>query len=263
MRTIHLNRKQKILRNLLVCGLLGLAVYAMLGFPPYTVRGMLARTERRYLLPDLEPILVERAERRYSTRLGQETQYNTYLLARAGDDTYLYTMYSRRLLKVWPEYGRNLKMGKGALCTARDGTLYVAGPFGDVAFATAEVTAQKTTQYYTQATDTRETVRGETRTFTFQGEKMGEELFAFRYQEDGDWNWWNLDDVPESEYNLANVARMWYRGYLKDPADESEGQSRGVLHADLPVHVTLYGGDGAVLDTLDLTVDNYELFFQY
>lgn len=261
MRGLRLNRKQKILRNLLVCGLMGLAVYAMLGFPPYTVRGMLARTEREYLLSDLEPILVERKTRKYSNEVFQ--WHDTYLLARTGDDTYLYTMYSRRLLKVRAEYRRNLKMGKGALCAARDSTLYVAGPFQNVAAATAEVTAQKTTQYYTQVTDTRETVRGETRTFTFQGEKMGEELFAFRYQEDGDWNWWNLDDVPESEYNLANVARMWYRGYLKDPADESEGQSRGVLHADLPVHVTLYGGDGAVLDTLDLTVDNYELFFQY
>lgn len=261
MRIIHLNRKQKILRNLLVCGLLGLAVYAMLDFPPYTVRGMLARIEREYLLPDLEPILVERKDREYSNKMFK--WHDTYLLARAGDDTYLYTMYSRRLLKVRAEYGRNLKMGKGALCTARDGTLYVAGPFGDVASATAEVTAQKTTQYYTQSTDTREIIRGETRTFTLQGEKAGEELFTFQYRGEETHSRWNLDDVPESEYNLEDAASEWYSGYLKDTANESEGQGRSILHADLPVHVTLYGEDGRVLDTLDLTVDNYELFFRY
>lgn len=262
MRAIHLNRKQKILRNLLVSGLLGLVVYILLGFPPYTVRGMLARIERDYLLPDLEPILVDRTEYRYSTGFWNETEYNTYLLARAGDDTYLCTMYSRRFLKVRAEYRRNLKMGKGALCTARDGTLYVAGPFGDVASATVEVTAQKTTRYYTQSTDTYEVVRGESRTFTLQGEKAGEEVFAFQYREEGH-NQWNRDDIPESEYNLEDAADAWYSGYLKDPADASAGQSRGVLHADLPVHVTLYGEDGRVLDTLDLTVDNYELFFHY
>lgn len=263
MRIIHLNRKQKILRNLLVCGLLGLAVYAMLGFPPYTVRGMLARIERDYLLPDLESILVERTEFRYSMRFWNETEYNTYLLARAGDDTYLYTMYSRRFLKVRAEYRRNLKMGKGTLCTARDGTMYVAGHFGDVASATAEVTAQKTTQYYTQSTDTREIIRGETRTFTLQGEKAGEELLTFQYRGEEAHSRWNLDDVPESEYNLEDAASEWYSGYLKDTANESERQGRSVLHADLPVHVTLYGEDGRVLDTLDLTVDNYELFFLY
>ena len=64
MSRFRLNRKQKIVRNLLACGLLGLAVYAMLGFPPYTVRGMLDRVERRYLLSDLEPLLVERSSRK-------------------------------------------------------------------------------------------------------------------------------------------------------------------------------------------------------
>ena len=39
MRGFRLNRKQKILRNLLVCLLLAAATYAALGFPPYTVRG--------------------------------------------------------------------------------------------------------------------------------------------------------------------------------------------------------------------------------
>lgn len=253
MRGFHPNRKQKIVRNLLVCGLLGLVVYTLLGFPPYTVRGMLARTEREYLLSDLEPVLVERKTRKYSNTVFQ--WHDTYLLARTGDDTYLCTMYSRRFLQVRAEQRRNLKMEKGALCMALDGTLYVAGPFQNVTAATAEVTAQKTTQYVTQATNTRETVRGETRAFTFQGERAGEALFTFQYRGEDHRSY----NVPESEYDLENAAEEWYSGYLKDPADESEGQGREILHADLPVHVTLYGGDGGVLGTLDLTVDNYEL----
>lgn len=256
MRGFHLNRKQKILRNLLACGLLGLAVYAMLGFPPYTVRGMLARAEREYLLSDLEPVLAERTESTYSTGILHDTDYNTHLLARTAEDTYIYVWYRRNFLKVRE---LDMKMGRGALCTAVDGTLYVAGPFQNAAAATAEVTAQKTTQYVTQATDTRETVRGETRTFTLQGERAGEALFTFRYRGEDHRSY----DVPESEYDLENAAEAWYSVYLKDPADEAEGQGRGILHADLPVHVTLYGGDGAVLDTLDLTVDNYELFFRH
>ncbi len=259
MRRIRLNRKQKIVRNLLVCAVLGLVVYTMLGFPPYTVQGMLERMERKYLLPDLEPILVERAERKYSTGWFHEIDYNTYLLAKTADDTYIYSMYRRNFLRVQADYGRNPKIGQGSLCTAQDGTLYVAGPFQNAAAATAEVTAQRTTQYSTSATGEREIVKGETRTFTFQGEKRGDDLFAFRYRaEDHKSNWFGV--VPDAECDLENVAYQWYKGYVVD-LEEQRGYS--LLHADLPVHVTLYGEDGAVLDTLDLTVDTYELHFRY
>lgn len=260
MRRIRLNRKQKIVRNLLVCIVLGLVVYIMLGFPPYTVQGMLERMERKYLLPDLEPILVDRAERQYSTTgWFHEIDYDTYLLAKTADDTYIFTMYRRNFLRVRADYGRNPKIGQGTLCTAWDGTLYVAGPFQNAAAATAQVTAQRTTQYITSATGARETVKGETRTFTFQGEKQGDDLFAFRYRaEDHKSN--RFGDVPDAECDLENAAYQWYRGYVID-LEEWRGYS--VLHADLPVHVTLYGEDGAVLDTLDLTVDTYELHFHH
>ena len=42
---MRLTRGQKTLRNALLCILLAALVYAMLGFPPYTVRGMLDRVE--------------------------------------------------------------------------------------------------------------------------------------------------------------------------------------------------------------------------
>ena len=258
MREFRLNRKQKIVRNLLMCGMLWLAVYAMLGFPPYTVRGMLDRVERRYLLSDLEPLLVERSSRKYSNQFYKN--HDTYLLAKSGD-TYLHTMYTRSLLRVRPEYGRYLKMGHGALCTARDGTMYVAGPFRTAVSATAEVTAQKTTQYYTQSTDTWETVLGESCTFTFQGERLGEELFSFRYRAEDHHASWALDGVPESEYDLENAAEEWYSSYWMDSPDTGGGRS--LLHADLPVHVTLYDEAGAVLDTRDWPVDTYALHFRY
>lgn len=248
MRGYRLNRKQKIARNLVLCGLLWLAVYAMLGFPPYTVRGMLARMERQYFLSDLEPLLVERSSRKYSNRFYRE--HETYLLARTGD-TYLYTMYTRSLLRVYPGYHLGPQIGRGALCIARDGTMHIAGPFEDAVSATAEVTVQKTTLYRTKATDSAEVVRGEIRTFSFQGEKLGEEMFAFRYRGEDHRASWFLDGVPESEYDLENMVHEWYN------LEGDDG--RGFLHADVPVHVTLYDESGAVLDTLDLTLDTYEL----
>ena len=49
------NRKRKVLRNLLLCVLLGAAAYVLLGFPPYTVGQKLDRLGRTYMLEDLEP----------------------------------------------------------------------------------------------------------------------------------------------------------------------------------------------------------------
>lgn len=255
MREYRLNRKQKIARNLLLCGLLWLAVYAMLGFPPYTVRGMLDRIERRYFLSDLEPLLVERSSREYSYQFYKE--HDTYLLARSGD-TYLYTMYSRSLLRVLPEYGRNLKMGHGALCTARDGNIYVAGHFENAVSATAQVTAERTIQIYDPDTGTGQLTRGpEIRVFTLQGEKAGEELFTFRCR-NGEHRDRFPEDLPETEWDLEDIANLWFRSYRSgEETDERSGY--GLLYADLPVHVTLYDENGAVLDTLDLTIDTYEL----
>ena len=105
-------------------------------------------------------------------------------------------------------------------------------------------------------TDTRTVTRGpEQRTFTYQGEKVGEELFTFQYRGEDHMPAWT-GRVPESEYDLENVASEWYIGRLVD-AGEDGGHS--LLHADLPVRVTLFDEAGGVLETLDLTVDTYEL----
>ncbi|WP_325228908.1 hypothetical protein, partial [Oscillibacter sp.] len=56
---------------------------------------------------------------------------------------------------------------------------------------------------------------------------------------------------------LEAASLKWYSGYVKG------GEGRNVLHRDLPVKVTLYDAAGGVLDTLELSVDNYELHIRW
>lgn len=247
---MRLTRGQKTLRNALLCILLAALVYAMLGFPPYTVRGMLDRVERRYLLSDLEPVLVVRDSWRYSDDFLPHRV--TYLIARTGD-AYVSTDFTRHGLEVRPEYRRNLKMSRSALCLGLNGTLYVAGDFGEAASASVEVTAQRTTRMYDPETEEYELVVGDKKTFVYEGEKDGDALFAFRYREGtggmGSWGAWG----PYT--GLEAAAYNWYSVYPKGAPDGV----RGILHGDLPVKVTLYDEAGGVLDTLELSIDNYEL----
>ena len=179
---MRLNRGRKTARNLALCALLGALVYTMLGFPPYTVRGMLDRVERRYLLSDLEPVLVlvEKSSMRYDGDL--LAHHTTYLIARTGD-AYVSTDFTRHGLEVRPEYRRNLKMSHNALCLGLNGTLYVAGDFAGAASASVEVTAQRTTRMYDPETEEYELVVRDKKTFVYEGEKDGDALFAFRYRE--------------------------------------------------------------------------------
>ena len=249
---MRLNRGQKTIRNLALCALLAALVYAMLGFPPYTVRGMLDRVERLYLLPDLEPVLVEKSSRRYTGNFF--AQHTTHLIARTGD-TYVSTEFTRRGLEVQTEYRRGLTIGRGALCTAVNGTLYVAGDFAEAASASVEVTAQRTTRMYDPETEEYELTLGEEKTFSYQGEKTGDNLFSFYYrEEDPDtWGGWG----PST--GLEGAAYRWYSVYTKGASDGG----RGILHADLPVKVTLYDEAGGTLDTLELSIDNYELHYYW
>lgn len=241
---MKLNRGQKTVRNLLLCALLWALVYTMLGFPPYTVRGMLDRAERRYLLSDLEPVLVEKKSFRYSNDLFPWR--TTYVLARTGN-TYVCVSSSRHFLEVQPERGRNLTMSRGALGAAIDGNLYVMGPFEEAASAKAEVTVERTTQIYDPDTEECEITFGAKAVYTYPGEKVNGEVFCFRYRGEEDGRYDNA--------SLTSRSSQWYRRYQK--GDLTGGY--GILHADIPVKVTLYGGDGEVLETLELAVDNYEL----
>ena len=49
---------------------------------------------------------------------------------------------------------------------------------------------------------------------------------------------------------------LWYRSYSKG---EDADSGHGWLHDDVPVRVTLYDEAGTALETLNLSVDTYEL----
>lgn len=145
-------------------------------------------------------------------------------------------------------------MSRDALCLGLNGTLYVAGDFAGAASASVEVTAQRTTRMYDPETEEYELVVRDKKTFSYPGEKVSGALFSFRYREGkggmASWGAWG----PYT--NLEEAAYNWYSTYYKGASDGS----RGVLHGDLPVKVTLYDEAGGVLDTLELSISNYELF---
>ena len=92
-----MRRKQKIFRNLLGCLLLGACAYALLWFPPYTVRGMCRQMARDYLLEEpLEPLYVRKDSSRY---VNDHARY-TYVLARSGN-TYISFQYEQNFLQNW------------------------------------------------------------------------------------------------------------------------------------------------------------------
>ena len=237
---MRLNRKQKILRNLLVCLLLALATYAALGFPPYTVEAMCRQVQRDYLLPELEPVYVLKEKHEYSG--DWVYRHFTFLIARCRD-TYVSFLYDRHLLQNERQYAREVAIGEGALCMARAGTMYVAGDFKDVCSAAAVVRADNGTRY---------------RDFTLQGEKLGEEGFGFDVtggKGESALFFWQEGD--EEEMSLAEIANYWYRRY------DSSGNGYGLLHASLPVTVTLYDERGEVMNTLSLSVETYDLHSWY
>ena len=230
---MKLTRKQKILRNFLICMLLCLGIHAAMGFPPYTVEGMCRQVARDYLLPELEPIYVLKEKHEYSGDIFKRTY--TYVIARC-EDYYLSFLYDRDLLLNEREYAAGVEMKKGSLCTARKGMMYLAGDFDAVDAAEMVVTA-------TNGTDTRD--------FHFTGERLADDLFGFRYSE-GDGFWFRLDEIPAEEMDLGEIAQYWYRtphgnnGYSYD-------------HAELPVMATLYDAAGNALETIETSIGTYDL----
>lgn len=119
---MRLNRRQKTVGNLLGCALLCLLLYVLMGCPPLTVRGMTARIQRDYLLPELEPLYVERRTQYHGEVLKTRL---TFVIAQAGEE-YAAFQYQTHLLRSGPDIFREVHIQKEALCTARSGMLYVA-----------------------------------------------------------------------------------------------------------------------------------------
>lgn len=251
MSVPHLNRKQKILRNLLLCALLGFCVYAALGFPPYTVKGMCRQVARDYFLEDLEPVYVRQDKFKYAYE--GLSRKDTFVLARSGE-TYAAFQFQQHGLQNLRYYVRSygVEMENDALCTAWGGTLYAAGTFADAVSATAVVTAQRQYASLGEA--------GEPVDFTLKGEKLSDGAFAFSYISP-EHSWYSptsmhgRDPAPGQEIDLLDAIELWYW----EPLGEEDGGGYSLLHAELPCAVTLYGADGGVLDVLEMEVGVYAL----
>ena len=244
-----MRRRRRIFKNLLFCLLLALGSVVVLDFPAYTVEAMCREVEREYLLADLEPLYVLEDREEYSS--GNDDF--TFVVARSGE-SYIAFQYEREGLQSWKYYQLyRPKLGQGTLCTARNGTLYVAGPMGEAVSAVAEVTVEQSCTLRDPETGVIQPMEKapEQRTFRFHGELAGEDLVLFRYRE-GEPQF-RPETTPEAERNLEDLAHLWYRQYAKGV------NGYGVPHVEVPVTVTLYGGQGQALDTWELSVDTYEL----
>ena len=232
---MRLNRKQKILRNGLACLVLILAIYASLGFPPYTVAGMCRAVQRDYLLPELTPVYTLKESHKYSD--DWVNRRYTFIIARC-EDSYFSFLYDRNLLENSRVAARGVKVGEGALCMARKGVMYVAGDFAGVERATAVVRATNGTEF---------------RDFILEGERLGDEVFGFVY-DDGGWPF-APEGTPVEEMSLGEIAEYWYR--------TPSGGGYSLDHAELPVTVTLKDAAGETVETLELSVGTYDLHSWY
>lgn len=236
---MRLNRKQKIVRNIVLCILMVLGIYAAMDFPPYTVDAMCRRMQANNLLPSLEPVYVLKEKHSYSDEMFQRRF--TYIIGRSGDH-FISFQYDWYLLNNQWDRLREVEIAEGTLCTGRRGTMYIAGNFGDAASAVAVVRAEN---------------GAKTREFTLTGERLSEDVFGFDVT-NGTGDFWGLgEDMPESEMSLSKIARYWYR------TPDEDGGGYSLDHAELPVTLTLYDESGAVIDTRALTIGTYDLHSWY
>jgi hypothetical protein len=120
--------------------------------------------------------------------------------------------------------------------------MYVVGDLKDASSASAVVRTSNGTKV---------------RDFELTGQRLNEEMFVFDYNNgEGEVFSFFLDEKTEEEMTLGEIAMYWYRTPIGD-----NGYSYD--HADLPVTVTLYDEDGAVVDTLHLDVGTYDLHSRY
>ena len=230
----HWNRGRKTVRNFLLVLLMIFLVYASQGFPPYTVRGMCRRVSHDFLLGELEPLYVQRDWLHPSSN--RYLRYTT-VAARSGE-TYTIFRYRDGLLGSQRDWGSSgAVLGEGAVCRARNGTIYAAGPFEEAVSAVAEVRAERTLK-------TSGRVMG--RTFTLEGTRLADQVFAFSYGT-ADYFGSQDEDRAYGEMSLEELVDLWYRRPLNK-------LGYAEANADLPCTVTLYDEAGEALETFDLTV---------
>lgn len=268
----RLTRKQKILRNLILLPLLVLLLWGALGFSPLTAAAMCRHMSSQFLLPPMEPIYVGRAMDPYSRDGEFFKRRYTFVIAKTGEE-YMDFLYERSTLltsRISP-YRYFLTPQKDSLCAVWKENVYWAGPFQDAASATLTASFRRdfakdlaeTWEAWEAARKAGEDVSperpdepegpGETVTFTVQGRRLGDEIFAFDYTEGGDpdklW-WYRADEIGEPA-SLYEAVAAWY--WL-----EHDGGAFSLLHTDIALTLTLYDGQGNLLDTRESALDTYE-----
>ena len=244
------SRLGKCIRNLVLILPLLFLLYAQMEFPPLTVDGMCRQMGRELLMTTPEPVYVVKAGSTWA-----QNQKDTFVLARSGGSwiSFLYEKNSRR---GWERSHRlSPQIGSPSILAAYGGNLYLAGNFPAEAVSVAGVaTTQKTTIWY-DATGKRSPPEfGEIRTFPLTGKPVADGIFCIPYQDTSRWRY----DLEDSDYQLGDAAQLWYTGLLEGTTRD-DGYS--ILHADIPIELTLCDAAGTPLDTLFCSMDTYDLFY--
>lgn len=232
------NRKRKVVRNLLLCVLLGTAAYVLLGFPPYTTGQKLERLEREYMLEDLEPVYTQtQRHRRDDQWFGRGY---TLVVARSPQGDYVTSSWEQGGLKVqtdvWPD-----KIGQSGLCRVWGDRLYAAADgLRGAASATMEVETKK-------------------QTFTLEGQWVAEGVFSFSYlSSDHAYDHYahNQDYPPGPELDLLDAVDLWYWEKLGPFSYSMDGGQ------ELLCTVTARDEAGQTLPQVELALEVHELDVQ-
>ncbi len=240
--TMRLSRSGKCLRNLLLSLLLGFLLAAWLQFPPLTVGGMCRQMGRELLITTPEPIYVVKGDDPWLANFK-----NTYVIARSGD-SYMTFLYKRPSLGVYRRSDLyRTTVSNDPTLTYYAGRLYLVGPLPEgTVSARAEATVQRTDVCQNADGSYAEPEYGETRVFPLNGELTAEGVLSFLVQE--------LPFGPfdtSGSFTLRDAARKWYR-ILRESGNVT---LTSTLYAEIPVQISLLDASGAVLDTLDLSID--------
>lgn len=231
------NRKRKVVRNLLLCVLLGTAAYVLLGFPPYTTGQKLDRLEREYMLEDLEPVYTETIRHRRDYQwFGR---WYTLVIARSPQGDYATSSWEQGGLKVQADVWPN-KISQSGLCRVWNDQLYAAADgLRGAASATMEVETKK-------------------QTFILEGQRVADGVFSFSYlSPDHQYDRYahNQDAPPGPELDLLDAVDLWYwekvgSSYILDGGQE------------ILCKVTAWDEAGEPLPEVKLTVSVHELEVQ-
>lgn len=228
------NRRQRVVRNLLLCALLGAAAYVLLGFPPYITGQKLDRLERTYMLEDLEQVCTQTQRHRSDDQWFD--RWYTLVIARSPQGDYVTSSWEQSGLKVerdvWPE-----QIGRGGICRVWGDQLYAAadGLRGAVS-ATMEVETKK-------------------RTLTLEGKRLEDGVFSFSYlSPDHDYDRFShgQDINPDEEIDLLDAVDLWYW-------EESDMFAYTLSSQDLLCTVTARDEAGQILAEVELPLDVMEL----